>query len=66
VDTPAKADNSWQGAFKVLAFLFVLWLVIEVIAISVLGSNSNNTFTTVPKTIGNDAANRAGAPAGAR
>lgn len=31
----------------VLGFLFVLWLLVEVIAISVLGTNANNTFRDV-------------------
>jgi hypothetical protein len=42
---PPGRAGEWAKAFL---FLFVLWLVVEIIAITTLGSNAQNTFRTVP------------------
>lgn len=57
MDPEPKAKGLSSGCWVLLCLLF-LWLVIELTSISILGTNANQTFQTVPPdTSGRDAGN---------
>lgn len=49
-NAPSEKRQSfrWSGVGWGCLFVFLLWLVIDLFAITLLGTKANNTFTVVP------------------